>query len=116
MMKQPFAACMLVLSLAGGAAAQSAACPDADPALAKEAARVLTGATDPAIAGWAGYLNADFYRDLVCHMPDDTTIGDLRSFADDPAGLLRQVRQQQMNRNQSDALMLILSAMQSTEE
>lgn len=106
----------LALALLGGTAAQAAApCAPADPAVIAALRDVLARAPDLRIAGWAAYLNDDFYNDLACTLPQPVTPENVQGLDGGAAQLLEIGLQQDMTRNQSDALMMILSAMQSTQ-
>lgn len=114
-MTHPIRVALAVALLGAGAAQAAAPCGTADPALSTAARDLLSGAKDTRVAGWAHYLNDRFYADLACALPPTTTPEDLQALADDPGAMLAMVQAQDLNRNQSDALMMILSAMQSTE-
>ncbi len=106
--------CLIFMSIMGAIPAHAAPCETPDSALRAAIHEVLSTASDPQIAGWAGYLNERFYSDLACRLAPDMTADDVLGYRDDPAPLLAHARLSEMTRNQSDALMLILSAMQST--
>lgn len=109
------AALALTLVLTGAPMAQAnAPCDAADPALSAAARDVLAQAGDPQVAAWAIYLNDRFFDDLACALPSTTTPQTLRDLGGGAGGLLELVQAQAMTRNQSDALMMILSAMQDT--
>ena len=97
-------------------AAYAMPCDGVDLALEEAVHEVLTGAEDPRISGLAGYLNQSFYRDMSCRLSQNMTAADVLRLRDNPGVLLYEAQAMSMDRNQPDALTVILSAMQSTEE
>ena len=91
--------------------AHATSCGDMDPALPAAVQEVLTGAKDARIARFAGYLNDGFYADFSCRLSPGMDASDVLRLRDAPDVLLDLAMGGVMNRNQSDALMLMLSAM-----
>jgi len=114
-MKNLFRAIVVAPFLVAGAA-QAMPCDGVDLELREAVQDVLTGADNPRISKWSGYLNDHFYTDLSCRLSHDMTAVDVLQHRDTPELLIERVMSSDMNRNQSDALMLILSAMQGTQE
>lgn len=98
----------LICALTGPAIA----CDSADPAMTEALETVLTTAEDPAITALAGYLNDRFYGDLACRLEGQITADAVLALRAAPARLIALALAQPTPRNQSDALMLMLSAMQ----
>lgn len=100
--------------LAGGV--QAMPCDGIDLSLREAVQEVLMGADNPRISGWARYLNDSFYTDLSCKLSAGMDAEDVLNLRGEPEVLLDLVMATDMNRNQSDALMLMLSAMKGGSE
>jgi hypothetical protein len=96
------------------AASTANACIVTHPELQKAVRQVLVTAENPQISGWAGYLNDGFYAEMACRLSPKLSASDVYELQGSPEVLVEKAAQMVLLRNQSDALMLILSAMQST--
>ncbi|MCZ4351865.1 hypothetical protein O4H61_05000 [Roseovarius aestuarii] len=90
----------------------SLACDATDPALTDALRQVFTAAKDPMIAEWSTYLNQKFYDDLSCKLSGEMTPDEVLKMRKAPSGLIDHALSLPTRRNQSDALMLMLYAMQ----
>ncbi|RKF13831.1 hypothetical protein D6850_11560 [Roseovarius spongiae] len=106
-MKQLMRAAAAALLIARAAQA----CEDADPAMGDAVRDVLTGAQDARISDWAHYLNDRFHTDVACRLSPGMSAADVRALNDAPEVLIDLAIGAVQTRNQSDALMLMLSAM-----
>jgi hypothetical protein len=88
------------------------ACDTAQPELTDALRQVLSTAEDPQIADLVGYLNDRFYSDLSCRLHGTLTPTEVLALRNSPSALIELALAQPTPRNQSDALMLMLSAMQ----
>ncbi|QIE45648.1 hypothetical protein G5B38_08975 [Pseudohalocynthiibacter aestuariivivens] len=86
-------------------------CDGIDLSLREAVQEVLTNAESPRISGWAKYLNDSFYTDVSCKLSYGMNAEDVLRLRGEPEVLLDLVMGTYVNRNQSDALMLMLSAM-----
>ena len=66
------------------------------------------------VSGLALYLNEAFYTDLTCRLSKRHDRDAIDALIDDPEALMAEAMALTTSRNQSDALMLILMAMQAT--
>lgn len=110
MMTRLFPALGLACLLAAPVSAMP--CDGIDLSLREAVQEVLTRAKDPMIATWAGYLNDNFYTDLSCKLSGEMSAEEVLHLRADPVALIDYVLGMNTPRNQSDALMLMLSAMQ----
>lgn len=76
----------------------------------------LKGAESPRVSGLAMYLNEAFYTDLTCRLTQHRSEDQIAALIADPEALMSAAMALTTSRNQSDALMLILLAMQQTIE
>ena len=113
-MKQIIAATTALLL--GTGAAQAMACDGLDFELRDALQDTLKQAGDPQVSGLAMYLNETFYTDLTCRLSHQRSAEEIEALTADPAALMAQAMALTTQRNQSDALMLILMAMQATIE
>ncbi|MFU1479026.1 hypothetical protein ACM25N_15470 [Roseovarius sp. C7] len=114
-MKHLLTASLVALSLgATGAHANPCVALDFDLKIAVQDA--LMGAEDPRVSRLAGYLNDSFYNDLSCRMTQTYTGEVLQAMLANPQELMKAALTMPAPRNQSDALILILQAMQTTVE
>ncbi|EAP75461.1 MULTISPECIES: hypothetical protein [Roseovarius] len=112
-MKHLLTASLVALSLTAGAA-QANPCVALDFDLKIAVQDALMGAEDPRVSRLAGYLNDSFYNDLSCRMTLTYTGEALQALLGNPPELMKAALTMPAPRNQSDALILILQAMQAT--
>ncbi|MEI4196792.1 hypothetical protein [Roseovarius sp. E0-M6] len=112
-MKRYVIAAFTALALGPGSAS-AMPCDGIDFDLRIAVQDALMGAEDPQISRLAGYLNESFYTDLTCRLSHQKDDAELKSLTGDPAALITASMDMTTQRNQSDALMLILMAMQAT--
>lgn len=72
----------------------------------------FANSNDQQIKGWSQYLNDQFYADMACRLTGKITIEQLKSDNVQPQSLFALAHDTDMLRNQSDALLLVLAAMQ----
>ncbi len=109
-MKHAFKALIAAPFLLAGAA-QAMPCDGSDLRLREAVQEVLVNAENPRISGWAKYLNESFYTDVSCRLSHGMNAEDVLRLREEPEVLIDLVIGTHMDRNQSDALMLMLSAM-----
>lgn len=109
-MKHAFKALIAAPFLLAGAA-QAMPCDGIDLSLREAVQEVLVSAENPRISGWARYLNDSFYTDVSCRLSHGMNAEDVLRLRGEPEVLIDLVMGTYMSRNQSDALMLMLSAM-----
>ncbi|MEB8387725.1 hypothetical protein OO012_10830 [Rhodobacteraceae bacterium KMM 6894] len=93
-------------------ASPALACEMAQPDLTDALRQVLTASDDPRVADLVSYMNERFYSDLSCRLDGAITPDEVLGLRNRPSALIDLALAQPTPRNQSDALMLMLSAMQ----
>ncbi|MEM7216213.1 MAG: hypothetical protein AAF423_11780, partial [Pseudomonadota bacterium] len=94
------------LSLATLLATGALACTSDTGISKQQLHEAFSNSNDPATSAWVAYLNDKFWDDLLCRLPGDLKLEELKSLADSPDLLHDTINSEKTTRNRDDALLL----------